>query len=191
METPAVAAFRAASLFFVEAVAAVPRDRYAQKWSDEWRVLDLIGHGNRANVLPVEYYERPVPTLAPEALHEYLLPENIAARGREAVAALGDDPASAVRAASDRALAVIASAPDDAIVGTPFGERSLAGYLPSRTAELVLHGLDLDTAVEPPAEALADCAAFLATQAVGRGRGADLVRALSGRGNLEPGFSVY
>jgi mycothiol maleylpyruvate isomerase-like protein len=191
METPAVAAFRAASLFFVEAVGAVPRDRYALPWSDEWRVLDLIGHGNRADVLPVQYYERPVPPAAPQDLQEYLSPANIAARGREAVVALGDDPVTAVRAASDRAVAVVASAPDDAVVGTPFGERPLATYLRSRTAELVLHGLDLDTSIEVPAEPLEDCATFLATQAVRNGHGVDLVRALSHRGTLEPGLSVY
>ena len=191
METPAAAAFRAASLFFVQAVAAVPPDRYDQPWSDEWRVLDLVGHGNRAHVLLVEYYERPVQAAGADELAEYLLPENIAKRGREATAALGDDPVAAVRSASERALAVIASAPDGAVVGTPFGERSLGSYLPSRTAELVLHGLDLDTAVDPPAEALADCGAFLVSQAVGRGQGVDVVRALSCRGTLPAGFSLY
>jgi hypothetical protein len=191
VDTPAVAAFRAASLFFVQAVAAVPPDRYEQPWSDEWRVLDLIGHGNRANLLPVEYYQRPVQAAGAEYLAEYLLPENIAKRGREATAALGDDPVAAVRSASERALAVIASAPDSAVVGTPFGERFLDSYLASRTAELVLHGLDLDTSVDPPAEALADCGVFLVSQAVGSGRGVDVVRALSGRGTLAPGFNVY
>ncbi|SRR5581483_326755 len=191
MDTPAVAAFSAASRFFVEAVAAVPRDRYEQRWSDEWRVLDLIGHGNRANVLPVEYYERPVPAAAPDELASYLLPANIAARGRQATEALGDDPVAAVRAASERAIAVVAAAPDDAVVGTPFGARSLESYLTSRTAELVLHGLDLDTTVEPPALALVECGAFLVAQAVGSGHGVEVVRALSGRGALPADFSVY
>ena len=191
MDTPAVAAFRAASLFFTQAVAAVPPDRYEQPWSDEWRVLDLIGHGNRANLLPVEYYERPVQAAGADYLAEYLLPENIARRGREATAALGDDPVDAVRSASKRVSAVVGSAPDDAVVGTPFGERPLDTYLTSRTAELVLHGLDLETSAIPPAEALAECGAFLVSQAVGSGRGVDVVRALSGRGTLAPGFNVY
>jgi len=187
VDTRAVASFQAASRFFVDAVAAVPPDRDQQRWSDEWRVLDLIGHGNRANLLAVEYYERPVPVAGPE----YGQAENVAKRGREAVAALGDDPVAAVRAASDRALAVVASAPDDAVVGTPFGELTLEAYLRSRIAELVLHGLDLDTAVVPPAEALADCGAFLVSRAIRSGLGVDVVRALSGRGTLQPGFNVY
>ena len=86
---------------------------------------------------------------------------------------------------------MIASAPDGAVIGTPFGERSLDSYLPSRAAELVVHGLDLDTSVDPPAEALADCGAFLVSQAVASGRGVDVVRALSGRGTLAPAFNVY
>jgi hypothetical protein len=77
VNSSSVAPFRAASRFFVDAVAAVPLDRYETRWSDEWSVLDLIGHGNRANVLPVEYFERPVPAAGPD----YLLPENIAERG--------------------------------------------------------------------------------------------------------------
>lgn len=191
VDTPSAIAFTAASRFFVQAVAALPPDRYQQPWSGEWRVLDLVGHGNRANLLPVEYYERPVQAAGPDYLAEYLLPEKIAERGREATAALGDDPVAAVRSASDHAVAVIASAPDDAVVGTPFGERSLDSYLPSRTAELVVHGLDLDTFVAPPAEALANCGAFLMSQAIDSGRGVDVVRALAGRSALAPGFSVY
>lgn len=187
MDTPAVAPFRAASRFFVEAVAAVPRERYQQRWSDEWRVLDLIGHGNRAHVLPVEYYERPAPVAGPE----YLLPANIAERGRQAVRDLGDDPVAAVRAASERVLALVASVPDDAVVGTPFGEQTLDAYLRSRTAELVLHGLDLATGLEPPVPALDACGAFLVSRAVSRGDGVDVVRALSGRGSLPAGFNVF
>ena len=187
MDTPAAAAYRAASEFFTGAVAAVPPARYEQQWSDEWRVLDLIGHGNRAHLLNVEYYELPVPVAGPD----YLLPANIAARGRQAVLELGDNPVAGVRAAAQRAAEVIASAPEDAKVGTPFGERRLDDYLRSRTAELVLHGLDLGTDVQPPPDALAECGTFLVTSAVSSGRGIEVVRALSGRGALAPGFNVF
>ncbi len=187
MNTSSVAPFIAASRFFVDCVAAVPADQYDAAWSDEWHVLDLIGHGNRANVLPVEYYERPVPRAGPD----YILPENIAERGRQAVRELGDDPVAAVRAASQRASAVVAAAPDDAIVGTPFGEQALDAYLRSRTAELVLHGIDLGTDVGPPPEALMECGVFLVERAVRSDRGLEVVRALSGRGPLAAGFNVY
>jgi hypothetical protein len=168
-------------------VAAVPLDRYETRWSDEWSVFDLIGHGNRANVLPVEYFERPVPVAGPD----YVLPENIAERGRQAVRELGSNALAAVRAASDKALAMVDAAPNDATVGTPFGEQSLDTYLRSRTAELVLHGLDLATNVEVPPEALVECGAFLVHRAVQRGLGIDVVGALSGRGTLPSDFNVY
>lgn len=165
----------------------MPVERYGAPWSDEWSVLELIGHGNRANVLPVEYYERPVPVAQPE----YFLPENVAERGRQAARQLGDDPVASVRSASDRALAMASSAPDDAMVGTPFGQRRLADFLPSRTAELVLHGLDLATGIEVPDDALVECGAWLVGTAVRNGYGLEVVRALSGRGTLPPGFNVY
>jgi Mycothiol maleylpyruvate isomerase N-terminal domain len=182
-----VAPFRAASRYFVDCVAAVPVERFETQWSDEWRVLDLIAHGNRANVLPVEYHERPVAVAGPE----YVLPENIAQRARLAVDDLGDDPVAAVRAASERAVAMVLSAPDDARVGTPFGEQLLAIYLPSRTAELVLHGMDLKTGVDVPREALLECGSHLVDRAVRSGRGQDVVLALSGRAALPPSFNVY
>jgi len=187
VDTPAVAPFRAATRYFCDVVAAVPPERYEERWSDAWRILDLIGHGNRANVLPVEYYQRPVPVAGPE----YLLPENIEARARQSVLELGDDPVATVRAASDRVLAVVAAAPDDAIVGTPFSEMLLDTYLHMRTAELVLHGLDLGTEVPLPDEALEDCAVFVVQRAVRSGRGREVVLALSGRGDLPPGFNVF
>ncbi len=187
MDSPAAAPFRAASRFFVDAVAAVPPERYTRSWSDEWTVLDLIAHGNRANVLVVQYSERPVPVAGPE----YVLPENIVARGRQAALDLGDDPITAVREASARALRLVDTASDDATVGTPFGEQSLHAYLGSRTAELVLHGMDLGSGVEPPSEALSGCAVFLARRAATAGLGRDVVLALSGRGTLPLGFNVY
>ena len=162
-------------------------ERYGTSWSDEWSVLELIGHGNRANVLPIEYYERPVSVAKPD----YFLPENVAERGRKAAWQLGNDPVAAVRAASDRALALADSAPDDAIVGTPFGEQRLASFLRSRAAELVLHGLDLGTDMEVPPDALVECGVSLMETAVRKGYGMEVVRALSGRGTLPQGFNVY
>ncbi|MGQ0430986.1 MAG: hypothetical protein ACT452_01110 [Microthrixaceae bacterium] len=46
-------------------------------------------------MLPIDYDERPVHAAGPEELAEYLLPENIAERGRQAGLALGDDPVAA------------------------------------------------------------------------------------------------
>ena len=182
-----VASFTAASEFFLAAVTALPEDQYATAWSDEWCFLDLVGHGNRSQVLPVEYYEHPVDVAGPD----YILPANIAERGRQSVRDLGIDPVSAVTAASRRVLAVVAAAPEDATVGTPFGVQRLDTYLRSRTAELVLHGLDLGTGLSPAPEALIECGTFLVTRAVQQGDGLAVVNALSGRADLPMGFCVY
>jgi hypothetical protein len=179
--------YAAASRFFTEVVAAVSPDRYEVAWSDEWRVLDLIGHGNRANTLVVEYLEQPMEAMPPG----YLEPAAIAARGRAAVDALSDDPIGGVRSASERTLAVIAAAANDAEVGTPFGRMPLCDYLPSRAAELVVHGLDLGTDVQPPDDALRGCLTFLVDRAVSRGDGVQVALALTGRAELPTGFSVY
>ena len=83
----------------------------------------------------------------------------------------------------------------DAVVGSPFGRTTLAAYLPSRTAELTIHSVDIADALaldlEPPSEALAETLRHVANAAVGNGRGREMLRALSGRGVLPPGFNVY
>ena len=75
--------------------------------------------------------------------------------------------------------------------GTP---RSARIY-PSRTAELTTHGIDIADAigleVEVPGDALAETLRCVATMAVAKGHGRDVLRALSGRATLPPGFSVF
>jgi hypothetical protein len=191
VDSPVVIQYAAASDFFVDVVSAVPGERYDDAWSEEWRVLDLVGHGNRAHTLVVEYLAEPMHAMPPG----YLEPSAVAERGRQAVAALGDDPVAGVRAAAQRTRRTIAEADEDAVVGTPFGTMALCDYLPSRAAELVLHGLDLAAAVgiaaTPDDHALRGCLAFLADRAVTRGDGLLVARALTGRQALPPGFSVY
>ena len=191
MHAEAVDQYGAASDFFVAVVAAVPPDRYDEPWSEDWRILDLIGHGNRAHTLVVEYLDEPMESMPPG----YLEPSAIAERGRQAVAALGADPVGAVRASAERTRATIAEADEHATVGTPFGTMPLCDYLPSRAAELVLHGLDLAAAIgvdaAPNDHAMRGTLAFLADRAVTRGDGLVVARALAGRATLPPGFSVY
>jgi hypothetical protein len=55
----------------------------------------------------------------------------------------------------------------------------------------VLHGLDLGTDIEIPADALVECGVSLMETAVRKGYGLEVVLALSGRGTLPQGFNVY
>jgi hypothetical protein len=71
---------------------------------------------------------------------------------------------------------------------------TLAHYLPSRVAELTIHGLDIlhavDAELPPPATALQWSLMFVAQRAAGRS-GQDVLLALTGRGELPPGYSIY
>ena len=72
----------------------------------------------------------------------------------------------------------------------------LENYLPTRTLGLVVHSLDIATAlpdIEPPEfsdQLLSEIAMVGATAAVLQGRGVELMLALTGRGSLSPGFSI-
>jgi hypothetical protein len=99
-----------------------------------------------------------------------------------------------VSAASERVIALIQrSSPDDAI-GSPIGTMTLADYLPSRTAELTIHGLDLTQALgvdlAAPTSAVRKSLAFVASR-VADGSGSEVLLALTGRGVLPAGYSVF
>jgi hypothetical protein len=74
------------------------------------------------------------------------------------------------------------------------GGMRVRDWLPTRTLELVVHGMDAAGAAgvpfEPPAAALAETAAVLARVAAAVGDGPAVIRALTGRGTLPAGFSV-
>jgi hypothetical protein len=72
---------------------------------------------------------------------------------------------------------------------------TMAEYLPSRIAELTVHGLDLTNAlgteIAPPQPALLESLRFVALPLVKQGKGELALLALSGRVPLPPGFSAY
>jgi uncharacterized protein (TIGR03083 family) len=189
-------AFADASRFLVEVVALVPATAWDEPGLGRWTMRDLVGHANRSHTLVEEYLLRPQP---PEPRDSpYFSADAIAARGREAAAALGDDPAAVVRAASDAAIALVGRTDPEAVIGSPMGSMSLHAYLPSRIAELTIHGLDITRAAHsglvPPPAALRESLAFTAVIAAQRGgpeAGVTALLALSGREALPPGFSVY
>lgn len=118
----------------------------------------------------------------------------IVERGRQAGRDLGADPASAVDALVTKVRADLADVDDPLIeVIGGLGMR-LNTYLPTRTFEMAVHGVDIAHAVEidytPPADVLADAAALAARIAVALGQGTPVLLALTGRQNLPPGFSV-
>jgi uncharacterized protein (TIGR03083 family) len=195
MDEAQAAGYAAGSRFLQDAIALIPDDGWDQPGLGTWTVRELVGHANRAHTLIEEYLLRPRPPEPPDG--PYFRPEAIAARGREAVAELGDDPAAAVAAAGAAAIALIERTDPDATVGSPIRTMALRQYVPSRTAELTIHALDLVRALgadlTPPPAALQESLAFTAMLSARRSAesGTAVLLALSGRGTLPDGYSVY
>jgi uncharacterized protein (TIGR03086 family) len=184
-------AFAEASHFLVEVVRLIPAPAWSKPGLGQWSVRELVAHANRGQSTVEEYLLRPQPPQGPE----YGSDEAVAARGRSAVLALGEDPVAAVVGTAARVTALVATSSPDAVIGSPVATMSLAQYLPSRTAELVIHGLDIARAVGrasiPPPLALAASLAFVAARAAAQPEGAAVLLALTGRGELPGRYTVY
>jgi uncharacterized protein (TIGR03083 family) len=161
----------------------------------EWDLRALVGHTARSLVTVSEYLRRPAPSVVVGSAAEYVagLAEashdpGVTRRGVEAGQMLGDDPAGAVRLLLDDVATDLARADLDQVVTTYAGGMTLREYLPTRTFELVVHGLDIAHAVPlawaPPAAALRTTVRIAADVALLRGEGPLLLRLVTGR---EPG----
>ncbi len=186
-------AFREAGIFFVDTVGQVPPDALDDPGLGVWSVRELIGHTCRA-LLTVEHYSgRSGASGGPagpadyfrEVLRDRDIHDAVAERARDAAAALGDDPSSAVAGIVDRVSRFVDSMPDDHPVSTTAGEMRLADYLPTRTFELVVHTLDLAAAVgranRAPESALSVALGLSTDIAARSGLAEDLLMALAGR----------
>ncbi|MCZ6785260.1 MAG: maleylpyruvate isomerase N-terminal domain-containing protein [Proteobacteria bacterium] len=191
-------AYKQAARFFVETVARVRPGQWDDVGLGEWNVRDLVGHTSRSLTRIEEFCAQPAEqaTVLSAAEH-YRLPadnDEIAARGREAGAELGDDPAAAVRTAADRVLPLLDGFSEDMVISYPNGSIRLGDYLETRVVELTVHTLDLANAIgadaEAPDEALSVTLHLLADLAVASGQGAALALAATGRGLLPDRFSL-
>jgi uncharacterized protein (TIGR03083 family) len=192
-----VSAARAFSAF----VDRLPADGWGRPGLGVWDVRALTGHASRSLVTVSTYLRRPaaVESLASPVEYYAMVAVMSAAdvgaveqRGRDAGAALGEDPAAAVRGLVEAAVADVAR--DDPLIETIGGGMRLSAYLPTRTFELVVHSLDLaeatGVAYTAPESALAESVELAARITVARGDGVPVLRALTGRGEIARGFSV-
>src|SRR2546423_801831 len=195
-------AYEHAATLFVDVVGQIGPTRWDTPALGVWTIRDLVGHTSRA-LLTVESYLA-TPATQRDLLRpvDYFLrvqagladPTAVAARGREAGAALGSDPAATVRDIAARVLAQVKTVSDEVLVRTPVGGMRLIDYLPSRVFELGVHTLDLAAALPVPVvlpETVATVAAhLLADLAVQSGKATPLLLVGTGRGALPAGFSV-
>ncbi len=198
-------AFRSAAEAFVELAERIPPEHWSTRGLGDWDLRALVGHAGRALTTLADYLgdgKLEVAQIGTAAAYVSAaararspeLNEQIRLRGVEAGMALGVNPAATLRVWLARAEAALATARDDIVVPTPFGLMSLADYLPTRTLELVVHGIDVADALGVPSTvpdaALRQSLAVLTEAAVGGHVGVPVIRALTGRAALVKGFSV-
>lgn len=197
--------FDAAATAFLDLVAELPLDRYADPGLGAWDLRALVGHTGRSFVTVATYLPTRASTVAAETPAAYFALVSrlagrdrdgaIARRGVDAGAALGDDPPAALRASYAAATAALDDlAGSDPVVETAGGGMRVSDYLPTRTFELTVHSLDIAAATGvdfvPPPPALAESLAIAAESAHELGLGADVLLALTGRRPLPDGCSV-
>ncbi len=194
--------YLAAAHTYVEQVAAIPSDAWSGPGLGDWDLRALVGHASRSLVTVLTYLDQPAeePTVGSAAEYYRIIgdgsfdPDDVTARGVAAGEAMGDDPASFVNDLLAEVTAKLERFADDYVLTTIAGPMRLTAYLPTRTFELVVHGLDIARAtgqqVTHPPEAVAEAVALAGAVAARSGRGPDLLLALTGRAPLPDGFSI-
>ncbi|MEO6628794.1 MAG: maleylpyruvate isomerase N-terminal domain-containing protein [Aquihabitans sp.] len=151
-------AFRYASHWWRSMVGAIEPEQWERPGLGEWTVRELVAHTDRAYKTVVEYLESeskdPTEIYTAAAYFRTVLAEetphvHIAARAkRESVER--SDWVLATDELAQQAEDLIANTPGDATVYLMVGEMQLDQYLATRVVELVIHGLDLSTAIGLP-----------------------------------------
>ena len=196
------ASYLGAAQALQELVEQVPEGAWSLPALGEWDVRGLTGHASRALSTVETYLAAPAsgpqldgPVSYFTAIRSGMSASAIAQRGRETGEGLGADPAAAVAELVRRVSDLVRRTPDDTPVSTPAGTMALIDYLPTRTFELAVHGLDLARALKlPTPEALNPgiAASLELAGAIGAQlpSAADLLLLLTGRTGLPGGLSV-
>ena len=154
-ELPVVDSFSDAADWFVGLAAAVPAGGWAENGLGDWTIRDLVGHTGRALSTVSEYATDRVETPELATSLDYYrgmalsgagaddVNAAVAERGRQAGAELGDDPVGALTIMRDTVVALTRTVSPDSLATSRAGTIRMRDYLPTRTLELVVHGLDL------------------------------------------------
>ena len=202
--TDPVAPFASAARTFAELVHRIPASAWDGPGLGEWDLRSLVGHASRSLITvstylqtpaehedittPQEYYAR----VNPSALG--IDPAGVVERGRQAGRDLGDHPGEVIDGLVSQALADLGDRGDPLISVIGGAGIRLYTYLPTRTFELAVHGLDIARAVgiplELPADVVEQATVLAARIAAAAGDGETVLLALTGRGQLPVSFSV-
>jgi hypothetical protein len=200
--------YRAAAVSFADLVSRVPAQSWAGPGLGDWTLRELVGHTVSSGLRQVPaVLGTPAGTVSaesPEAFWAFargvppdFYAKAVAASSEDAGAtgeALGADPVGMVNDMAGRATAALSAAADDDVVATPVGGMRVRDWLPTRTFELVVHGLDAAGAAgltfDPGADAMTEATLQAARVALALGDGPAVLRALTGRAGLPDPFSI-
>jgi uncharacterized protein (TIGR03083 family) len=202
--TDPVGIFATAARSFAALVHELPADCWDGPGLGEWDLRSLVGHASRSLITVSTYLKTTADREDVTSAHDYYVKiqdyasnvgaADIVERGRQAGRDLGEDPAATIDGLLAQVLSELDSAGDPliAVIGG-LGIR-LSNYLPTRTFELAVHGLDIARAVDisyaPPVEVLEEAAVLAARIAAAEGHGSTVLLALTGRSELPPSFSI-
>jgi uncharacterized protein (TIGR03083 family) len=200
--------YRSAAIAYAGLVADLPPDRLDGPGLGTWTLRELLGHTASSALRQVpDVLATRAPQVDVDSAAGYFAfarsapPELVAALtaastddAREHAKTLGDDPAVQVSTLIGRATEALSRVNDDDVLITPVGGMRVRDWIPTRTFELVVHGLDASAAsgvpFPLPPETIAESAALAAATAITVSDGLPLLRALTGRDALPPGFSI-
>lgn len=196
--------FASAAHSFAALVRRLPAHAWDGPGLGDWDLRALVGHASRSLITVSTYLRAPAEREDVATAAEYYLkvtpaalgidPAAVAERGRQAGRDLGDDPVATVDRLVARALADVDAAADPLITVIGGLGIRLRTYLPTRTFELAVHGLDIARAVglshDLPADVLGEATALAGQIALASGHGAAVLLALTGRAALPPDFSL-
>jgi len=199
-------AFRSAAVSFADLVARVPADRWDDPGLGDWTLRQLAGHATGSGLRQVPaVLATPAEEITRASSEDYWLlarvvPPAVLAAARLAsdedarAHALPDDPGALVGDLVGLATQALGRAEDDDIVETPAGGMRVRDWIPTRTFELVVHGLDIAAAAGVELfltpEIYGEAAAQAARAAAVGGDGPALLRALTGRAILPPTITI-
>jgi uncharacterized protein (TIGR03083 family) len=193
-------AYADAAAWFL-ATARQVGNRWEAPGLGEWDVRALVGHTSRSFLTVETYLAKPATTIDVGTTADYYRATRaatagpgVAARGRDAGAALGDDPPAALEAIAARVLDLVERCDGTETLTTIAGGMRLVSYLPTRTFELTVHTADLATALglplDPPATAARQALDIVTDLALEDGRAGALLLAATGRPAPPGGLSV-
>ncbi|WP_305786483.1 maleylpyruvate isomerase N-terminal domain-containing protein [Symbioplanes lichenis] len=201
-------AYKSAVATFTDLVYRVPEDRWDGPGLGEWTLRELTGHvvGSALREVP-RALGGPAATVdvaSPEGYWAFAqaAPAEVVAAvraaatedARKTAAEFGVSPAAGVAEYARAATQALSAAGDADVVLTAVGGMRVREWIPTRTFELVVHGLDVAAAagaeVEFAEEVLAAVTLQAARVAATSKEKTLVLRALTGRATLPPDFSV-